>query len=83
MGRFFLLLIALYVAYKLVFDLIIPVFRASRQVHRQFRTMNEHMQQQANTAQNGWQGEQPRQPNKTSRPAQPSKEDYIDFEEVK
>ena len=83
MGRYILLLIALYVVYKLVFDLIIPVFRASRQVHRQFRSMNEHMQQQANTAQNGWQGEQPKQAQKTPGPTQASKGDYIDFEEIK
>ena len=82
MLRYFLLFAACYVAYKLVFDLIIPVFRASRQVHRQFRSMNEHMQQQANTTQNNRQS-----PHDPARPSPQAKKadagEYIDFEEIK
>ena len=81
MLRYFLLFVALYVAYKLVFDLIIPVFRASRQVHRQFRSMNEQMQQQARSAQNDWEGGQG--PQKTTAAPKPEAGDYIDFEEIK
>ena len=82
MLRYFLLFVALYVGYKLIFDLIVPVVRASRQVHRQFRNMNEHMQQQANASQNGWQGTGEQQ--KTTAPSpKPEKGDYIDFEEIK
>jgi len=85
MIRYFLLFVALYVGYKLIFDLIIPVFRASRQVHRQFRNMNEQMRQQhqqANTAQNGWQGNT-HEPQKTTSSTKPEAGDYIDFEEIK
>jgi len=85
MIRYFLLFVALYVGYKLIFDLIIPVFRASRQVHRQFRNMNEQMRQQhqqANTAQNGWQGNT-REPQKNTSATKPEASDYIDFEEIK
>ncbi len=72
-------LFVLYLAYKFIFDFIIPVYQSSKQVKQKVnemqRTMNEHMKQQ-----------QQAQANATvSRPAPPSKknEDYIDFEEVK
>jgi sortase (surface protein transpeptidase) len=72
-------LFVLYLAYKLIFDFIIPVYQSSKQVKQKVnemqRTMNEHMRQQ-----------QQAQANTTpSQPASPAKknEDYIDFEEVK
>jgi len=80
--RYFLLFVALYVAYKLVFDLVIPVWRASRQIRRQFRSMNDHLHQQANPGRNGHQDTQP-QPQKTTREKKPEAGDYIDFEEIK
>ena len=80
-GYYILLALGLYVVYKLVFDIIIPVFRASRQMHRQFRGMNERMQQQANPSQNGFSG-QPN-PNKPHQPSKPAADDYIDFEEIR
>ena len=82
MASYILLLIALYVVYKLVFDLIIPVFRATRQVRHQFRSMNEHMQQQANAQPEGRTSTRAQQPQKpTQQKATPG--DYIDFEEIK
>ena len=65
-----------YIFYKLLVDLIIPVVRTTRQVHRQFSDIHDKMQEQANQFQ-----QQQQQP----RSAEPSKAvgDYIDYEEVK
>jgi hypothetical protein len=81
MIRYILLVLGVYVVYKLVFDLVIPVFRASRQVHQQFRNMQDNMRQQANTSQNAQTTQ--REQGKTSRPQKPTPGDYIDFEEIK
>jgi hypothetical protein len=80
MLRFILIALAVYVLYKLVFDLIIPIFRATRQVRKQFRNMQQHMQQQASRHQpdqatNNFQQNTP--PKKTATG------EYIDFEEIK
>ncbi len=80
-GYYILLALGLYVVYKLVFDIIIPVFRASRQMHRQFHGMNERMQQQANPQQDDFTNRP--NPGKSTRPSKPSPGDYIDFEEIK
>ena len=74
MSRIIFLAIALYVAYKLVFELIIPIFKTTQHVRRQFHTMNQAQQQ----------GNNPSQPG--SRPAaspKPRPGDYLDFEEIK
>jgi len=80
-GYYILLALGLYVVYKLVFDIIVPIYKASRQMHRQFRGMNERMQQQA-PPQDGFSGQQT-----TGRPSRPTSKpapgDYIDFEEIK
>lgn len=79
MLRYILLALALYVVYKVVFDVIIPIFRVSRKVHRQFRDMQDQMQQQANRTQQA-------QANNFQKPTPPKKAsagDYIDFEEIK
>lgn len=70
-------LFVLYLLYKLIFDFIIPVYQTTKQVKQKVgemqNQMNEHMKQQ--------------QPNSFSTPkessAKASKEDYIEFEEVK
>lgn len=80
-GYYILLALGLYVFYKLVFDIIVPIFKASRQMHRQFRGMNERMQQQPNPRQDDFSGRP--NPGKSSRPSKPSPDDYIDFEEIK
>lgn len=69
----------LYIAYRFIFGFIIPVYRTTRQVKKQFREMhermNEHMRQQEeqfNQASN----QQPQKP-------QNKKGDYIEFEDIK
>ncbi|HEX7845268.1 MAG TPA: hypothetical protein VF476_05655 [Chitinophagaceae bacterium] len=66
--------------YQLVFKLVIPVYKTTRQIKKGFRQMQEKMneqyrqQQGANTNQSNQQT--------TPKPKAPAG-DYIDFEEVK
>ena len=71
--------IVIYLIYKILFDFILPVSHAGKQMRQQFKDMNEHMRQQQ---QNNYQ--QPNHQQNTS-PKKSEKEegDYIDFEEVK
>jgi hypothetical protein len=77
---FLLLSLGIYIAYKVLFDLVIPIFRTTQKIRQQFGAMNQHMQDHMNT-QNGYTSQPKQAPadkNKTSRAG-----DYIDFEEVK
>ncbi|MBO9660856.1 MAG: hypothetical protein J7527_18685 [Chitinophagaceae bacterium] len=67
--------------YNFIFKFAIPVYRASRQMKKQFRQMQENMQQHVNQQQanNGYQAQQPQ--GNTSKPKPAG--DYIDFEEIK
>jgi hypothetical protein len=75
-----------YLAWKLVFNLIIPIYRTTRRVRQGIREMQEQMRQatgegpQPANRPNGYKvsGE-----NGQSTTARPNKGDYIDFEEVK
>ena len=73
--KLFFELFAIYCIYKLVFDLIIPIYGATRQIKRKMEDVQQQMQQhQSNyTNKTG-----PSNFSKTD-----TKEDYIDFEEVK
>jgi len=66
-------LLVLYLLYKLIFDFILPVSRASAQMRNKINEMNSGQHQNGN--------EQPG--NVPKQPARPAKEDYIDFEEIK
>ena len=80
MARIFFMAIAFYLAYRLVFDLIMPVYKTTKHVKRQFRDMQDHMQQSQQPF-NGYQ--QPRQEPPHTKPQSTHSSDYIDFEEVK
>ena len=74
--KFIFFAFLLYLAYKLVFDLILPVYRTTKKVKRGFREMQERMQEQ--------QGQRPSQSAQNEPPPKASQVgDYIDFEEVK
>jgi hypothetical protein len=75
MMRYLLLAILAWVLYNLVFKLIIPVYRTTRQVRRKFREMREESQESGV-------GNQPQSHSKKPE-FKPGKEDYLDFEEVK
>lgn len=72
--KFLFELFLFYFLYKLVFDFIIPVYRASKRMKDQVGQMQQKMQEQqrSNTP----------PPPKQAPPASSSK-DYIDFEEIK
>ncbi len=72
-------LFILYLLYKLVFDLIIPVAKTTRQVKKQFVDINEQMKEKMNNFQQAKTNVPSKQP---SQPVS-KKDDYIDFEEIK
>ena len=65
--------LVLYLLYKLIFDFILPISKASARVRSKINEMHG-TQQQNNNYQNS---------NTQKQPARPPKEDYIDFEEIK
>ena len=73
LAEIFFYAIVIYLVYKIVFDFIVPVSNAGRQMKQQFKNVNEHFNQQQQNAQ---------QKNNQTK----SKKvvgDYIEFEEVK
>ncbi len=65
-----------YLLYNIIFKFVIPVYRATKQVKRGFRDMQDRMNQHT---------QQPNMHNKTTKVSEPAtkKDEYIDFEEVK
>jgi hypothetical protein len=65
--------------YNLVFKFIIPVYKTTRQMKQKFREMQTNMQEHMN--------QQPRfstEPNAAEKSSsKKSKDDYIDYEEIK
>ena len=71
----------IYLVYKFIVNVIIPVYQSSKQIKKQFGTMKENMQ---NMQQGNYNSQTP--PVNKTQPASvpPEKEgDYIEFEEVK
>jgi predicted Holliday junction resolvase-like endonuclease len=80
MIRFILLALVLYILYKLVFELIVPVYKTARQVRSQFRNMQQQAQEHMNDSrQNVYPGNQHQAKGESKAPAG----EYIDFEEIK
>jgi hypothetical protein len=76
MADIFLIAIAFYILYKLVFDFIVPVYKTTTHVKQQFKNMHDNMQQQPNNFQ--------KEPEPKKEKANTSSVgEYIDFEEVK
>jgi len=76
--RYLLYAFLIYLAYRLVFHFIIPIYKTTRQVKNQFREMHSRMQDDMS------------QPPPHQQPATTASEnkkhqagDYIDFEELK
>lgn len=72
-------LFLLYILYKLIFDFIIPIYNTTKKVKKQFGEMHNKMQDQMNT----FNQQQNASAAKNTAPPQTTKEDYIDYEEVK
>ena len=65
--------------YNLVFRFIIPVYKTTRQMKQKFREMQTQMQEQMNQQQDFT----AQQPSSEKSGSKKTKEDYIDFEEIK
>ena len=78
MLRFLLYAFLIYLAYRLIFHFIIPVYKTTRQVKKQFREMHDRMEDHINQQQTNQQTPIPRTESKKEQAG-----DYIDFEEVK
>ncbi|HVM87302.1 MAG TPA: DUF4834 family protein [Puia sp.] len=70
--------IVIYLIYKIIFDFIVPVSHAGRQMKQQFQDLHDQMQQPSNNSQ-----PQKRQQNNKQEKTKDVVGDYIDFEEVK
>jgi Sec-independent protein translocase protein TatA len=85
--RILLYVFLIYLAYKIIFDLIIPVYRTTKQVKKGFKEMNErmneHIKQQSSYAKASEnRQEQAAQPEQPKKPTEKSG-DYIEYEEIK
>ncbi len=66
-----------YLLYRFIFELVIPIFRTTREVKKK---MNEFQQNMHKTAENNRTSNENTAKSTTSKP---KSDDYIDFEEVK
>lgn len=85
MLRYLFYAFLIYLAYQLVFHLIIPLYKTTRHVKKQFREMHERMQDHVNQQQ-PHQQTSPKESLRTTPHPENKKEqvgDYIDFEDVK
>ena len=79
MLRYLFYAFLIYLAYRLVFHVIIPIYKTTKQVKKQFREMHDRMEDHIT---------QQQQANQTTSVPEPEMKkqqagDYIDFEEVK
>ena len=74
-------IVVIYILYKLIFSFIIPLYKASKQMKGKVTEMQERMQaQQRAQAEQQRQQQTPQSPRASEKI---SKDDYIDYEEVK
>lgn len=78
MLRYLFYAFLIYLAYRLVFHFIIPIYKTTKQVKKQFREMHSRMEDNINQQQANQQTMPPKQEDKKAQAG-----DYIDFEEVK
>jgi hypothetical protein len=68
----------IYLAYRLIFNFIIPIYKTTKQVKKSFRDMQEQMRQHT-----GAYDEQPSKNYSAEKTDNNKAGDYIDYEEVK
>ena len=78
---FLFLVFVVYLAYRLIFDFILPVYRTTKRVRRSFREMQERMNQ--HTQQYHQQEDPAKQNRERSNSQKGGTGEYIDFEEIK
>jgi hypothetical protein len=74
----FLLILLAYFLYKFIFGFILPIYRTTKQVKKQFGEMKEKINEQFGQTNNYSQTTTTEVP-----PPKSKNKDYIDFEEVK
>ena len=74
-------ILLIYILYKLIFDFIIPIYRTTKRVKKQFGEMQSKMQEQMNT--NSYRGNQQQSSAKSTKEEPLKREEYIDYEEIK
>ena len=74
-------IVVIYILYKLIFSFIIPLYQASKQMKGKVTEMQERMQAQQRAQAEQQRQSQASQPPKATEKI--SKDDYIDYEEVK
>ena len=75
MLRYILIGFAIYFAYKFIFELVIPIYKTTKQVKKQFDSVRQ------NAAQGFGHSAQPKEEEKVRNSAV-DKSDYIEFEEI-
>jgi hypothetical protein len=75
--RVILYALLIYVTYKVIFDLILPVYKTTQKIKKGFRNMHSQMQDQPN------QHPSSQRSNSAKSTSKEKAGDYIDFEEVK
>ena len=78
MVRYILFAILIYVAYQLIFGLVIPVYKTTRKLKKGFREMHARMNQSDGNSRM----QENRQQQQPPTPQKENKDEYIDFEEV-
>jgi predicted permease len=71
-------LFVLYLLYKLVFDFIIPIYQATKQVKQKVNEMHRNVNEQMNQQERNQYTTAPQE-----APPKKKSDDYIEFEEVK
>jgi len=71
-------LFVLYLVYKLIFDFIIPIYQTTKQVKQKVGEMQNQMNEHLKNQQTGNHSSAPKDNN-----PKPTREDYIEFEELK
>ena len=64
-----------YLLYKLIFDFILPVSRASSQIRNRMNQINQQQQNNYNSSQTNTSAQQTK--------SKPPSDEYIDYEEIK
>ncbi|MBS1580454.1 MAG: DUF4834 family protein [Bacteroidetes bacterium] len=73
--------IVIYLLYKLIFEFVMPVSKATSQMRNTIKQMQE--QQRANGQSQNQYGQSTQNPQQQSNTANTKAGDYIDFEEIK
>ena len=74
--------LVVYLIYKIIFEFVIPVSKASNQMHEKIQQMQEQQRFQQEQARAQAQAQAKAEPVTSSKPASSDK-DYIEFEEIK